>query len=98
MQTDNLIAVRDFCIYHQIEVTFVQSLEQQGLIETVVVEEIVYVQPNQLNRLEKLVRLHQDLSIHPDDLDVVTNLLDRVEQLQQQVLHLQNRLAFYEPL
>lgn len=98
MKTDNLIAVRDFCVYHQIEIAFVQSLEQQGLIDTVIVEEIVYVQPAQLTRLEKLVRLHQDLAIHPDDLDVVANLLDRVEQLQQQVLHLQNRLAFYEPL
>lgn len=98
MQTDNLISIREFCLYHQVEMAFVQTLEQQGLIEIIIVEQAMYVQPAQLVRLEKLVRLHQDLAIHPDDLDVVTGLLDRVEQLQQQVLELQNRLAFYEPL
>lgn len=98
MQTDNLISVREFCVYHQIEITFVQTLAQHGLIETVVVEQAVYLEPAQLGRLEKLVRLHQDLAIHPDDLDVIADLLDRLEQLQHQVVQLQNRLAFYEPL
>ena len=93
----NLISVSEFCIHHHIEFTFVHSLEQRGLVETITIEQSVYVQPDQLPRLEKLVRLHQDLSIHPDDLDVVTNLLDRVESLQHQLTKLQNRLVFYEP-
>jgi len=98
MQTENLISVREFCVYHQVEVTFIQSLEQNGLIETITLEQTVYVPTGQLVRLEKLVRLHQDLAIHPDDLDVVSDLLERLDDLQQQVVQLQNRLAFYEPL
>ncbi len=96
MQPNHLISVRDFCVHHHVEITFVQSLEQQGLVDTVVIEQSIYVQPEQLPRLEKLVRLHQDLSIHPDDLDVVSNLLERLEGLQHQVTQLQNRLVFYE--
>ncbi|MBD2699708.1 chaperone modulator CbpM [Spirosoma sp. BT702] len=97
MQTTHLISVREFCRHHHIEITFVESLADNGLIETTIVEQIRYVEPEQLTRLEKFVRLHQDLSIHVDDLDVVSDLLDRVESLQEQVLHLQNRLFFYEP-
>ena len=93
----NLIPVSEFCVYHHVEISFVQLLEQQGLIETIIVEQSVYVQQEQLPRLEKFVRLHQDLSIHPDDLDVVIDLIERVESLQDQVTHLQNRLVFYEP-
>nr|WP_293836681.1 chaperone modulator CbpM [uncultured Arsenicibacter sp.] len=98
MNTEHLISIREFCQYNQVEITFIEALEYNGLIETVIVEQVVYIHPEQLVRLEKLVRLHQDLAIHPDDLDVVTGLLERVEALQQQIVTLQNRLAFYEPL
>ena len=98
MNTEHLISIREFYQYNQVEITFIEALEYNGLIETVIVEQVVYIHPEQLVRLEKLVRLHQDLAIHPDDLDVVTGLLERVEALQQQIVTLQNRLAFYEPL
>lgn len=97
MQSEqNLISVREFCGYHQIDVTFVQTLEQQGLIQIVTWEQSLYVRPDELPRLEKMVRLHQDLDIHPDDLDVVNELLERIETLQDRVTHLQNRLVFYQ--
>lgn len=96
MQPNHLIPISEFCVHHHVEIAFVHSLEQQGLVETVSVEQSVYVQPEQLPRLEKFVRLYQDLSIHLDDLDVVSDLLERLEGLQHQVTHLQNRLVFYE--
>jgi chaperone modulatory protein CbpM len=96
MLTDSPILVRDFCVYHRIDVTFVYALERHGLIDFIVVEQNAYVQPDQLTRLEKFVRLYQDLAIVPDDLDVVANLLDQIENLQTQVAQLQSRLRFYE--
>lgn len=98
MQTNQLISVSEFCLYHKVEVTFIDVLEQRGLIQTTTIEQLAYVQTDQLPRLEKFVRLHQDLAIHTDDLDVVSDLIDRIESLQGQVTRLQNRLAFYEPL
>jgi hypothetical protein len=96
MPTNALIPAYDFCVHHQVEITFLYDLAQRDLIEIVRVEQDTYVQPTQLARLEKFVRLHQDLSIHPDDLDIVSNLLEQVEQLQSQLNSLQNRLRFYE--
>lgn len=93
----NLILINEFCVYHHVEVEFVQLLEQRGLIETTTIHHSTYVPSEQLPRLEKFVRLHQDLAIHPDDLDVVNELLERVEHMQQQLTQLQNRLVFYEP-
>lgn len=96
MPTQSLISVREFCVYHQLDLVFVQTLEQHGLIQTIAVEQMLYVEPEQVARLEKFARLHRDLAIHTDDLDIVSNLLDRVDHLQQQITQLQNRLAFYE--
>lgn len=96
MQTDQLISVYEFCRYHQLDITFVQMLGQQGLVEIITVEQSLYIQPEQVARLEKLTRLHQDLAIQPDDLDIVSELVERIESLQEQVAQLRNRLAFYE--
>ena len=96
MTTSQLISVRDFCVYSHVETTFVTHLEERGLIETTVIEQTSYVPYEQLPRLEKFVRLHQELAIHPDDLDVVNDLTERLEGLQQELTNLRNRLIFYE--
>ncbi|MBN8822822.1 MULTISPECIES: chaperone modulator CbpM [unclassified Spirosoma] len=96
MQTQHLISVLDFCTHHHIEITFVETLADNGLIEITTVEQTTYVQPEQLGRLEKFVRLHQDLAIHADDLDVVSDLLERVESLQHELRQVRSRLIFYE--
>ncbi len=98
MPAQSLILASEFCAYYQLDVTFVDQLEQQGLVETVIVEQVVYLHTDQLGRLEKLVRLHRELAIHADDLDIVANLLEQLESLQNQVTRLQNRLLFYEPI
>ncbi|TZF86094.1 hypothetical protein FW774_03290 (plasmid) [Pedobacter sp. BS3] len=98
METSNLILVSEFCTHHHIDVSFISILEQSGLIQTKIIRKTAYLPHEQLNRVERLVRLHQDLDIQADDLDVVAGLLDRMENLQQQVTELKNRLSFYERL
>ena len=53
MQTDNLIAIDDFCIKHKIDISFISSLKQSGLIEITTVENVVYIDLEQLKKLEK---------------------------------------------
>lgn len=96
MQPNQLISLTEFCRYNQVEISFVGQLEAQGLIDITTLEQVLYVQADQLPRLEKFVRLHQELAIHPDDLDIVSDLLDRVESLQQELTRVRNRLRFYE--
>ncbi len=96
MITNQLISVRDFCVYSHVETTFVTHLEERGLIQTTIVEQTMYIPFDELPRLEKYVRLHQELAIHPDDLDVVNDLTERLESLQQELISLRNRLVFYE--
>lgn len=97
MPAEQLILVSEFCAHHSLDVHFVYLLEQRGTIQTILVEQSVYLPNDQVGRLEKLVRLHRELAVHADDLDIIANLLERLEDVQEQVVRLQNRLAFYEP-
>ena len=95
MENENLISITEFCRYHHIDSDFIQLLEQNGLIETTVVQQTVYVQTDDLGQLEKFVRLHQELNIPAENLDIVSHLLNRMENLQHEINQLKNRLGFY---
>lgn len=96
MPAEALIPATDFCVHHRLDIAFVYDLEQRGLIEIVRMEQTTYLPTDQLSRLEKLLRLHRELAVHPDDLDIVAHLLDRLEAVQEEVMNLRNRLFFYE--
>jgi hypothetical protein len=96
MENENLISITEFCRYHHVDSGFIQLLEQNGLIETTIVQQTIYVQTDNLNQLEKFVRLHQELNIPAENLDIVSHLLNRMENLQHEINQLKNRLGFYE--
>ena len=96
MPTTNLIAANEFCIYHNIELSFIYSLQQSGLIEVTVVEEKLFVEEGELPQLEKIVRLYQELDINLEGIETITYLLQRMQGMQQQIAALENKLSMYE--
>lgn len=96
MGSSDLILIRHFCLSNGIEISFIESLEDVGLIEIIVVNEEQYFPIERLSHVEKLVRLHQDLSINLEALDVVSDLLSRIQELKQENQYLRNKVQFYE--
>jgi len=96
MQTDDLIPAKDFCLHHQIEFSFIDSLQQFGLIEVTSLHEAPYIPYNELSRLEQMVRLHYELNINLEGIDVVNHLLENVRSLQTELNSIKNRLKLYE--
>lgn len=96
MQEENLILVKEFCTHHKVEMLFIQELTKYGIIETVIAQEEMYIPAEQLSHLEKMIRLHYDLDINIEGLDVIRHLLDRMEVFQNELKDLKNRLRFYE--
>ena len=96
MPTTHLIAANEFCIYHNIEPSFIYSLQQSGLIEITVVEEKPFVDESELPQLEKLVRLHGEMDINLEGIETITHLLQRMNDMQRQIVALKNRLSIYE--
>ena len=95
MKTEHLIAVHEFCVYHDIDNTFINSLQQAGLVRIKVVKEDAFIPETELQKLEKMISLHQ-LDINVAGIEAITHLLDRVEQMQQRIIGMHNRLKIYE--
>jgi hypothetical protein len=96
MSTTHLIAVNEFCIYHNIQLSFIESLQQSGLITVVIQEEQLFVEENELPQLEKMVRLHHEMDINLEGIETITYLLQRMNDMQRQIAELNKRLSLYE--
>ncbi len=53
MQKEYLIAIDEFCTIHNIEISFISSLQQTGLIEITTIKETAFIDAGQLQQLEK---------------------------------------------
>jgi hypothetical protein len=91
MSNEHLIAVNEFCTAHQIEITFIESLAQHGLITIETVNEQRAIHDTELPSLEKMVRLHYDLEINLEGIETIFHLLERIETLQHEMHELKKR-------
>jgi hypothetical protein len=94
--TGNLISAKDFCVNHNIEISFIQSLQETGLIEITTIEDTGYIYANRLAELERMVRLHYELDINIEGIETIGHLLQRINDMNDQITSLRNRLVFYE--
>lgn len=96
METQDLIIVEVFCREYQIELTLIEDLEDFGLIETIVHQEDKYVIKNQLADIEKIIRLHNELNINKEGIEIILDLLNKVNHINNEVKQLKDRLNLYE--
>ena len=96
MQTEYLIALDEFCASHGIEISFISSLQQTGLIEVTTIKETEFIDADQLQELEKFIRLYYDLDINLEGIESITHLLRRINSMRDEIIALRNRLRLYE--
>jgi hypothetical protein len=96
MEPGYLISIDDFCSSHNIEFSFISSLNQSGLIEITSVEETNYLVADQLPQLEKFIRLYYELDINLEGIETVNYLLQRIGVMQDEIMVLRNKLRLYE--
>jgi chaperone modulatory protein CbpM len=89
----NLIATTDICTYHEVEYTFISSLSEAGLVELKVVNKATFIPESELQKLERMIRLHNELEINVAGIEAITHLLERVEQMQDEMRRLRNRMG-----
>ena len=80
------------CAHHQIDQTFIYSLESSGLIEVNRVEDKVFVHPSQLCDLEKFIYFHYELEINLEGIEAIANLLQRMHEMQEELNTLRRKL------
>jgi len=96
METQEIIAITDLCSTYQLEVSFFNALSDVGLIEIITRKKVSYLHQDALTDIEKMIRMHQDLNVNIEGIDVVFNLLNKVDELQNELNATKNRLRLYE--
>lgn len=96
MKTTDLIPVQQFCEHYNVEISFINTLNEFGLIQIVRVETKPFIQPEQLKDIEKMIRLHYDLQINIEGIEAISHLLTRVNQLQEEIIALKNKTQFFD--
>lgn len=96
MNTDNLIRLEYFCEQYNVEFSFVTSLQESGLINIIVQEEYRYLNTEDLSEIEKLIRLHYELGVNIEGIDIIFNLLKQINDLQQELTIVKNRLRLLD--
>ncbi len=87
-----MITIEDFCHYYNVEVSFIQSLEDSGLIDISRVEKHTFISFDDMPRVEKFMRMHYDLNINLEGLETIDYLLKRMEELQHEMIRLKNKM------
>ncbi len=85
MEKVNRISIEQCCVYYNIETSFIQKLNEYGLIELSRSDETVFIAFEQLSDLEKYMHMHYELEINMEGLETIKHLLDQVDRLQKEV-------------
>ena len=96
MQQENLILVSRYCSLHDLDQAFITELCRYELLEILTIKEEDYLDMNRIPELERMTRMHLDLGINIEGIEAIVNLLDKMEQMNRQMLTLQQRLRQYE--
>lgn len=97
MENENLILIAQFCKYHQVEPSFIVSLDQYGLVTVVEVANERYISAEEIMVVEKMMRLHYDLGINLEGIDAIAHLLKQIEKLQEELRLVENKLTTFAP-
>jgi chaperone modulatory protein CbpM len=92
MSTKHLIKATDFCVYHHLEHTFITDLQEAGLIKITIVDNADCIPDTELHKLERMIRLHTDLAINIAGIEAISHLLQRIEDIQEEMRLLKNDL------
>ena len=91
-----LIIVREYCMQSRIDPEFIVKLEDEGLIEIILVGDERYIDLSQLKNLEQYSSWYYDLSINVEGIGVVKHLLDRMDEMRDEMSKMRERLRLLD--
>lgn len=88
--------MRQLCELYDLEIAFFEELGEIGLVEFDLYQGQQCIRHDSLQLVERIIRIHRDLHVNLEGIDVVLNMLRRQEELEAELLRLTNKLKRYE--
>lgn len=98
MSKPHFISTETLCSQYNIQISFVDAINELGLIQVEIIEQTQFIHQDQIRDFEKIVRLHKELNVNLEGIDVVFNMLEKERELRNELTNLRNRLSLYENL
>lgn len=89
----DLITITEYCIKYDIEPSFINSLEESGIIFLTNIDQERFIHVEQLPEIDRYIHFHYDLQINIEGIDAIRHLLDKVNQMQDEIRQLKKQLA-----
>ena|ERR1043166_6177286 len=96
MENEHLIPANEFCAHYNVEISFINALQENGLIQVTTIEENYFIDTDQLQKLEQFARWHYELDINLEGIEVIDQMLQRIRNMQNEITSLQNRLRLFD--
>lgn len=93
---NELIIVSEYCRKCHIEPSFINLLQEEGLIDVCLEAGERCLSLEQLPDVERYSRMYYDLRINMEGIDAIRHLLDRMEEMRQEISFLRGRLRLLE--
>lgn len=92
---NELIIVSEYCSKCHIEPSFIDLLQEGGLIEIFLEDGERYLAFTQLPDVERYSRMYYDLSINFEGIDAIHHLLQRMDAMQRELHELRSQLRLF---
>jgi hypothetical protein len=96
MENNKLILIEQFCLKCNVEFSFINSLNDSGIIEIIVLDDKKYISNEQLKDLERATHFHHELNINLEGIEVIYNLLNQIKSLQEELNIAKNKLSLFD--
>ena len=85
MENNEYILLENICTHYNIDISLMDTLHGMGLINLTFVDERKYLHHEDLMATEKMIRLHDELGINPEGIDVIVNLLQQLDEVRREL-------------
>lgn len=96
MNREDKISIERICEIYEIDRNFVLSISEMDLLTLHAEGAEQYIGPEELPLFERMMRLHRDLGINQEGLHTIHHMLERMQEMQEEIRQLRNRLRLYE--
>lgn len=92
----NYIEIEKFCTHHGVQVTLVREFADFGLVHLQEQEKKAVVPEEEIEKLERMIRLHSELGINKEGLEIILNMRDQLLNLNSELETIRYRLKQLE--
>lgn len=93
-----LIIIDELLQNSGIEPSFIILLKNEGLIDITIIEGRQYIHESQLTDLERFANMYYELSINVEGIDVIHNLLQKMNRMEDELYELRKLLHYHKDI